>query len=142
MLDCEGDPETANCNGECVLAADCQDLPSLLSQDPEPNLAACMQACAGDCQNCLFSSCSTELLACYEDTACQAFLNCLTTEACADWDCVDGCLTDNSSAAADAVAGCTCDNCGTECTYCAGAGGAGQGGQGQAGAGQGGAGGA
>jgi hypothetical protein len=134
-LDCEGNSEVANCNGACVLEADCGDLPSLLSADPEPTLAACMQACAPPCENCVMQACADELLACYDDTVCQAFLTCLDTEACADFACIEGCLTDNSSTAAEGVAGCTCESCGTDCSYCSGTGGGGQGGGGQGGSG-------
>jgi hypothetical protein len=45
MLDCENNQPQADCIGECMINSDCAAIASLATANPDPTLAACIQAC-------------------------------------------------------------------------------------------------
>ena len=109
------------CESECMLDASCSAIASMISQTPDEDLEACINACDPNnaCTTCVGSSCQESLGACYQDTACQAFMAC--SENCADPACVETCATNNASTATTNLQNCTCLNCGTDCTHLCGA---------------------
>src|SRR5690606_31300482 len=70
-----GEPE-AECPAECILAASCIQIYSLVSQNPDPMLMGCLEGCGvGDpCQTCLVGSCGQLLQDCGNDAPCSDFL--------------------------------------------------------------------
>lgn len=126
-----GEPD-AECPAQCALDATCVQLFSLLGQNPDPTLTACLEDCgvADPCQTCLISDCGAQLQDCGTDATCSDFLMC--AQACNDEACLTGCAADHPSAATTALLTCIDTNCSDECT--GGAGGAGgSGGSGGAG---------
>lgn len=137
ILDC-ADP-ASECPGQCVLDADCSELPSVNNGFMfGANLQACVQLCQGggggampDCQGCLVGNCLNELMACGADMAspCAAFLNCAAACPAGDGVCYDGCAQGNPSPETTAVVNCATANCTNDCGL-SGVGGAGVGGNG------------
>lgn len=141
-VDC-GTPE-GECLGQCLLDADCGAILSLVGQDMDPVLSACVfDQCLGEgdpCLSCTLQSCGAESQACGSDDPCSAFVQC--SAACnQDQSCVADCAAANPSAATTAMAACIDDNCAGDC-YGGAGGSGGSGGGGGAGGAAGGAGGA
>ncbi|MBW2525003.1 MAG: hypothetical protein JRI23_12535 [Deltaproteobacteria bacterium] len=152
VLDCDAGGDTADCNGQCVLDVECSVLLTLLSQDWDPDLSACLLGCnSGDCMACAAQSdnCQTEFTNCATDQTgvCGSFMQCLSGQSpgtggggtggageggaapCEDPDCLADCQSQYNNQAVNELVTCTCAECAGECPQC-GAGGGGQGGQG------------
>ncbi len=104
------------CESACMLDATCAAIATMISQNPDPDLSACINACDPNnaCTTCTASSCQGSLNACYQDTACTAFMTC--SETCLDAACVETCASANPSTATTNLRDCTCTNCSTDCT--------------------------
>lgn len=140
LLDCENNQPVADCNGQCIMDADCSALPTLLTGTPDPDLYQCLQDCnSGTCTGCVAmpSNCGTELTNCMGDTGyCDLFMQCMGNYGaggaggagggapCEDPVCMADCESQHSSAATTALIQCTCSACASVCPQC-GSGGAG-----------------
>ena len=141
MLDCSGGDQTkVNCNGNCVVLADCGAIASLAGAHPDAALMSCLQQCAAGagggspCQKCVLQDCASTLGNCYSDpqNQCMPFVQCLQT--CTTPECINACKAAHTSTATDAVAACMCGTCGSDC-LCGAGGAGGTGGAGGAGGG-------
>jgi hypothetical protein len=118
------------CPGTCLNDATCQQIGTLASQNPDPALAACLQACqgmgtggggvgggmqGGTCQMCAQNACQQQIGACFQNNACQAWLQCVSQ--CSDGACVADCDAMNPNAApqSTAVKDCACTQCDMQC---------------------------
>ena len=134
QLDC-GSAPGADCFGQCVLDADCDAIGSLIGNNPDPALIGCLTACqgggqggagggggqgagggpGGDCLDCGTMACTNEGIACFQDNACGAWLQCL--QGCNDAACVADCDANSPGGpASDAVKECACQACNMECS--------------------------
>lgn len=131
-VDCN-DPN-AECPAACVNAADCAALTSLIGQNPDPTLSACLDMCdlgqggaggAGGsggggsqiaCGICTGQNCSGAAQACQGVAACQAYAQCAAN--CSNPTCEQDCLANNPSAESTALSTCVCDNCSNQCASC------------------------
>jgi hypothetical protein len=130
MIDCS-DP-AAECPSQCIVdpSTDCADIASLASQNPDPMLGACLQACQGgtgggggagggmpgNCGNCVTMQCAAELQACQGDQNCQQFVMC--AQNCADMMCANGCLQMFPGQESQDVLACACGSCMADCAQC------------------------
>lgn len=138
QLDC-GSAPGADCYGQCVLDADCAAIASLAGANPDPALSACLLGCqqggqggagggggagvggggvgggsAAECLDCGQNACFTRGLACFQDAACSAWLDCI--QPCADAPCVMACDVSNPGGpVSDDVKECLCTSCTAEC---------------------------
>ncbi len=110
------DNNGSECEGNCFLAATCMEIMSMVTQNPNPVLSACLIDCdpGNSCTICTGSRCTSQLNACYQDATCTAFLEC--SQSCADTACIDACATAHSSLATINLRSCTCSSCVTECS--------------------------
>lgn len=115
----------ATCVGTCLNDADCAQIASLATQNPDPTVGACLAACTGPCLGCAATECGAAIQMCTGDATCSAFVQCAA--ACPDMDgaCITGCASNNPGALTDAVMACATQNCNTECGLAAGTGGGG-----------------
>ena len=118
-MDC-ANADNADCRGQCLLDATCQQIATLPTNSPDPTLQACLQGCqggGGNCQQCIFQSCGSELQACQQTPGCVAYIQCI--QGCqGDPSCIDGCLASNPSPQADALSACSCSSCANQCPFC------------------------
>lgn len=158
MIDC-ANPQT-DCPAQCLLDANCLQILSLLTQNPDPALIGCITGCqggaggggpGGSCQGCAFQSCGMVLQSC-GTPECQAWQQC--AQGCSDPQCFADCNAQNPGASTyyGDVYDCLCTSCETDCAMTAdpcnqvipgtgGAGGMGASGMGAGGMGMGGTGG-
>lgn len=126
----------AECPAACVNAADCGALTSLIGQNPDPTLSACLDMCnlgqggaggggAGGgggggsqvaCGICTAQNCSSAAQACQGVAACQAYAQCAAN--CSNATCEQDCLTNNPSAESTALSTCVCSSCSNQCASC------------------------
>lgn len=115
-----------DCPMQCVLGATCEELIALVSMNPPPQLAACLEACQGgmggggeggappDCQGCIFQNdCATP---CITDNQCiQGWGQC--AQSCTDPACFDACdaMFPQSAAIYAQVYDCACTACEPQC---------------------------
>jgi hypothetical protein len=162
MIDCANPTPEIDCGAQCLLDANCLQILSLPSQNPDPELMGCLLGCqnggqggAGGgstqaCQTCLFqNNCIAPVQNCM-DPDCQGWGMCASD--CGQNDpqpaCFDACDAQFPGAAPayTQLYQCACTSCDMDCSALMdpcnqGSGGAGQGGSGMGGSGMGGSGG-
>ncbi len=122
QLDCSN-PQS-DCPSACINDASCAEILALAQNQPSPTLQACIGACQGggtgggmqgSCSDCAQNSCTAQIGACFQDNACQAWLNC--AGMCSDAACYATCDTNNPNAGAarQAVVDCACTDCNAAC---------------------------
>ena len=124
LTDCTN--ETSECLAECIAPADCGAIGSLIGNTPDPDLQACVAACAPPgCAQCVASSCLGQLMACQNAPACAAFLMCAQSCPEGDGACFQTCADMNPSLETTDVVNCASTNCASQCLGAGGGGGAG-----------------
>jgi hypothetical protein len=140
LLDCEGSPELADCQGRCVLDESCQELFAQLVLPSDSDLIHCFEACGtaqgSGCLSCLVTtpdgggtSCLSQLAACMQDQVCVDYLTCTTDGTCGTPEqCHQKCEADFSTATASELLDCACGPCAAACSLWCATGGGGAGG--------------
>ncbi len=103
------------CESACILDAPCGMIATLTSQAPDPDLAACLDACEPNntCFICTENRCIEELDACRQDTVCTDYLICI--DACPDANCLDACHETHRSDSTTYMGMCLWDECEVAC---------------------------
>jgi hypothetical protein len=120
LLDC-ADP-MADCPGQCILDADCTAILSLLGQNMDPALTACLGACqggqggggggGGDCVTCVTTSCTAEAIACSNEMqGCAQVLTCAQMCGAGDTACVNACVPAMQTQVTMDLIACAQNNC-------------------------------
>jgi hypothetical protein len=112
-------------NGSKLLAAAVLTLLVCCSRNPEPSDPAGSGGGSGgasggqDCGSCVDGQCRSEMLACAEDTLCEAILQCSDTCATGYRPCIETCITSTPNGTANRpfknFLGCVTSKCQSDC---------------------------